>query len=138
MAMPHPRVMMIPFGCVIILQQNKKTALAKASMEIYTDPVDIDGLHAELNGRGAIITAPVNDDLPPNHTYTNTKIPAVIAHKTIKIVHKHTAYKVENKPGTKKSIVKGKEFQNPMLGNYFYWIERNAKPKPKAKPSKKK
>jgi hypothetical protein len=136
MAMPHPRVMMIPFGCVIILQQNKKTAISKATMEIYTDPADIDGLHAELNGLGKPITDIKNDDLPPTYTYVNNKIPAVIANKTIKIVHKHTAYKVENVSGAKKSIVKGLEFQNPMLANHFYWLERKAKPKPK--PPKKK
>jgi hypothetical protein len=137
MAMPpHPRVMMIPFGCVIILQQNKKSATSKASMEIYTDATDIDGLHAELKGLGKIITDVKNDDLPPGQTYINNSIPAVIANKTIKIKHTHTAYKVENKSGATKSIVKAAEFKKPMLANYFYWLERKAKPKPK--PSKKK
>jgi hypothetical protein len=140
MAMPRPRVLMLPFGCVIILTQNKLTAISKASMEIYTDPTDIDGLHAELYGRGNIITNAKNDDLDPGQTYVSKKIPAVIANATITVKNTHTAYKVENTLGAKKTTVKGLEFQKPMLAGYFYWLEKNAKlkskfkPKPKSKP----
>jgi hypothetical protein len=126
MSMPHPRVLMIPFGAVIAIKQNR----SRTWVDLYTGASKIDGLHPALKGHGAII-AP-NDDLPVTSTYINNGHPSVIAAATVTLKNSFVAYKLHNVKGATIATVKAAEFQQPMHRNHFYWLE------PAKKPAKKK
>jgi hypothetical protein len=126
MSMPHPRVLMIPFGAVIKIKQNR----SRTWVDIYTGASKIDGLHKALKGLGAII-AP-NDDLPLSDTYLNYGHPSVIAAASVALKRIHIARKLHDVKGAKIAPVSAAEFQKPMQRDYFYWLE------PAKKPAKKK
>lgn len=132
MSMPHPRVLMIPFGAVIAIKQNR----SRTWVDIHTGASKIDGLHKALKGRGAIIA--LHDDLPLSDTYVSNGHPAVIAAATLTMKHSHTAWKLHDAKGATIEIVSAKEFQKPMKPNYFYWLEPTNELSKKKKASKKK
>lgn len=131
MSMPHPRVLMIPFGAVIAIKQNR----SRTWVDIHTGATMIDGLHTALKGRGAII-AP-HDDLPLSDTYVSNGHPGVIAAATITMKRLHTAWKLHDAKGAKIEPVLPVEFQKPMKPDYFYWLEPAKKPAKKKKAKKK-
>ena len=131
MSMPHPRVLMIPFGAVIAIKQNK----SRTWVDIHTGASKIDGLHKALKGRGAIIA--LHDDLPASDTYVSNGHPSVISAATITLKHLHTAWKLHNVKGAKIEAVSPAEFKKPMQANYLYWLEP-ANELPTKKPATKK
>jgi hypothetical protein len=118
MSMPHPRVLMIPFGAVILVSKTG----AHATVDIYSTKKAIEKLHPALAGLGTVITT--NDDLPAVGIYKSTGPPAVIAKKTINVNKKHKAYMVEKaaKKASKK-LVPAPDFTKPMKHGWFYWLE---------------
>jgi hypothetical protein len=118
MSMPHPRVLMIPFGAVILVSKTG----AHATLDIYSTKKTIEKLHPALSTLGAVIAA--NDDLSGLGIYKTTGPPAVIAKATIKIHKKHKAYMVEKaaKKAAKKLVPAG-DFAKPMKHGWYYWLE---------------
>ena len=118
MAMPHPRVMMIPFGAVIFVSK----AGNHYRVDIHTTKTHIEKLHPALVGLGSVIAN--NDDLPPSRYYTTAGPPAVIARKTIEVHKTHKAYMVEKADKKAlKALVPIADFDKPVKSGWFYWLE---------------
>ena len=118
MAMPHPRVLMIPFGAVILVSK----AGSHATIDIYSTKKAIEKLHPALVGLGTVITT--NDDLSGAGIYKSTGPPAVIAKKTIKVNKKHKAYMVpKTLKAAAKKLVPAADFSKPMKHGWYYWLE---------------
>jgi hypothetical protein len=118
MSMPHPRVLMIPFGAVVLLSKTG----AHATVDIYSTKKAIEKLHPALAGLGTVIS--INDDLPAAGIYKSTGPPAVIAKKTIKVLKKHKAYMVEKAvKAAAKKLVPAADFSKPMKHGWYYWLE---------------
>jgi hypothetical protein len=118
MAMPHPRVLMIPFGAVVLVSKTG----AHATVDIYSTKKAIEKLHPALASLGTVITK--NDDLPSSGIYKSIGPPAVIAKKTIKVNKNHKAYMVPKavKMASKKLVPAG-DFSKPMKHGWYYWLE---------------
>jgi hypothetical protein len=118
MAMPHPRVLMIPFGAVILVSKTG----AHATIDIYSTKKAIEKLHPALAGLGTVITT--NDDLPSTGIYKTSGPPAVIAKKSIKVHKKHKAYMVpKTVKKAAKALVPAGDFTKPMKHGWYYWLE---------------
>lgn len=118
MAMPHPRVLMIPFGAVILVSKTGE----HATLDIYSTKKAIEKLHPALATLGTVIST--NDDLPAPGIYKNTGPPAVIANKTVTVNKKHKAYMVPKAVKTaEKTLVPAGDFTKPMKHGWFYWLE---------------
>lgn len=118
MAMPHPRVFLIPFGAVVIVSNTG----SHSRVDIYSTKTAIEKLHPVFVGLGTVITT--NDDLPAAGIYKSAGSPPVIAKKTIKVHKQHKAFMVEKaKQKAPKKLVSASEFDKPMKTGWYYWLE---------------
>jgi hypothetical protein len=117
MSMPHPRVLMIPFGCVIQLVVVRSVATVK----IYTDIKSLASTYPGLKPYATII--PNEDDLPSGSYYANTKPPPVFAQDSLRIIQPWVAMKLSTASGAvAQKLTDPDEFQAPMLENYLYFL----------------
>jgi hypothetical protein len=118
MAMPHPRVLMIPFGAVILVSKSG----SHSTVDIYSTKTLIEKLHPALAGLGTVITT--NDDLPAAGIFKSSGPPPVIAKRSIKVHKKHKAYMVHKPTKTmSKKLVPSPDFDKPMKTGWYYWLE---------------
>ncbi len=134
MSMPHPRVMMAPFGCAVVLNMTR----SGATLSIYTD---ISALVSKYPGLGSFAASlPNYEDLPQNDYETTGDPPAVMAQSTVTVHKTWTAYKLA--PGAENTphALTRAELQSSIVPGFLYFLGPRAlaRSKARAKSVKKK
>jgi hypothetical protein len=118
MSMPHPRVLMIPFACVI----KMRTTRAGACVDIYSS-AQIGPLLTASPGLSEIAgVLDAWDDLPPGK-YVTGGLPGVIAKSTANVFLPWKARKLDSTSSSAKpENVSAGEYKTSMLPDYYYYL----------------